>query len=59
MENGNTPVAKADLKADLKALEQRLEGKIDASRQRVLDTVTRLIHDRETRLLQAFHSFTK
>ena len=71
MNNGHEPATKADLQAlrtDLHALEQRVEGKIDALEQRVegkidaleqrlQDRMTELIHDSETRLLQAFYSY--
>lgn len=53
MNNGHEPATKADLQA----LEQRLEGKIDASESRVVDRVNEMIRDAETRLLQAFYSY--
>ena len=52
-------VTKEDLKNELHALEQRIEGKIDASEQRTLDKVAELIHDSETRILNAFYGATE
>jgi hypothetical protein len=46
-------------KGDLQDLESRIEGKLDASEQRVLDRVEIMIRDTETRLLQAFYSFAE
>ncbi|HML18690.1 MAG TPA: hypothetical protein VK419_16780 [Bryobacteraceae bacterium] len=46
-------------RADLDALEQRFEGKLDAVEQRILDRVGELIRDSETRLLQAFYGFAE
>ncbi|MBZ5611440.1 MAG: hypothetical protein LAP38_24520 [Acidobacteriia bacterium] len=64
MNNGHEPATKADLRAleqrmegKIDALEQRVEGKIDGSEQRVLDRVGEMIRDSETRLLQAFYSY--
>ncbi len=49
----------AATKADLHALEQRIEGKLDASEQRMLDKVSEIVRDAETRILQAFYGFTE
>jgi hypothetical protein len=63
-ENGNA--TKADLKgletrvqADLRALEARIEGRMDAQEQRIIEHVGTLIHESETRLLQAFYGFAE
>ena len=60
------PVTRADLDAveqrfdeRLNAFEQRIEGKLDAFGQRILDRVGELIRDSETRLLQAFYGFAE
>jgi hypothetical protein len=46
-------------KGDVQDLESRIEGKLDASEQRILDHVGTLIRDAETRLLRAFYSFAE
>ena len=43
----------------LDALEQRLDGKLDTVEQRLLDRMGEMIHDRETRLLQAFYGYAE
>jgi hypothetical protein len=45
--------------AKLSALESRFDGKLDTLEQRMLDRMGGLIHDSETRLLQAFYSFAE
>jgi hypothetical protein len=40
-------------------LTQRFEGRLDAFEERLVDRVAALIRDSETRLLQAFYSFTE
>ena len=68
--NGSEPATKADLLAlesrmdgKLVALEARMEsrfdGKLDTLEQRLLDRMGQMIHDSETRLLQAFYSFAE
>jgi hypothetical protein len=68
--NGSEPATKADLLAlearmdgKLLALESRMEsrfnGKLDTLEQRLLDRMGSMIHDSETRLLQAFYSFAE
>lgn len=59
MENQDRPATKADLtamKAELKAL---FEGKIDAAEERILDRVTGVVRDAETRMLQAFYGYAE
>ena len=51
MENGHEPATKADLAA----LETRLEGKLGALR----DELTEAMRDSETRLLKAFYNFAE
>ena len=41
------------------AQEQRFEGRFDAQEQRILERVSTMLHDTETRLLQAFYSFAE
>ncbi len=53
MNNGNEPATKADLQA----LEQRIEGKMDAQEQRILDSLGEMIRESETNLLKAFYSY--
>jgi len=53
MENGNAT------KADLRAFEARIEGRMDAQEQRILQNVAALTHESETRLLQAFYGFAE
>ena len=63
----NQVVTKAILKAELKAelatfgeaLELRFEGRMDPLEQRMLDATRQMIHDSETRLLQAFYGFAE
>jgi hypothetical protein len=50
---------RVDLKADMAALEQRMDGRLDTLEQRVRDTFTEAIRDSETKLLQAFYSFAE
>jgi len=45
--------------AKLSALESRFDGKLDTLEQRMLDRMGQMIHDSETRLLQAFYSFAE
>jgi hypothetical protein len=66
MDDLNTPATKGDIqalriefKAELSALDQRWEGKNDVREQRMLDRVGGMIHDSETRLLQAFYGFAE
>jgi hypothetical protein len=66
MNDSNAPATKGDLQvlkgeigAELKALDQRWEGKMDVREQRMLDRVGSMIHDSETRLLQAFYGFAE
>ena len=60
------PATQADLKAleqrlegKIDAAEQRLEGKIDTAEQRMLDKVGEMIHASETRILTAFYGYTE
>ena len=55
MENNGQPATKADLHG----LEQRLEGKLDAVEQRILDKVFEVVRDAGMRILQAFYGFTE
>jgi hypothetical protein len=66
----NEPATKADLLAvearlesrfdgKLQALESRFDGKLDTLEQRLLDRMGQMIRDSETRLLQAFYSFAE
>jgi len=57
--NDDAPATKGDLRSELAALDQRWEGKLDVREQRILDTVHGMIHDSETRLLQAFYGFAE
>jgi hypothetical protein len=60
--NGNEPATKADLaelRAEIRNLESRVDGKMDSLEQRLLDKMGNMIHDSETRLLQAFYSFAE
>ncbi len=62
MDLQNQPATKADileLRADMGALEQRIEGRMDTLGQRVTGRFTESIRDSETRLLQAFYSFAE
>lgn len=70
MDLNREPATKADLqalrtefKADLDALEQRIdgrmEGRMDTLEQRMTDRLTEAIHDSETKLLQAFYFFAE
>src|SRR5258706_5667495 len=43
----------------LQSLESRFDGKLDVLEQRLLDRMGQMIHDSETRLLQAFYSFAE
>ena len=43
----------------LQSLESRFDGKLDTLEQRLLDRMGSMIHDSETRLLQAFYSFAE
>lgn len=43
----------------LSAMEARFDGKLDTLEQRLLDRMGSMIHDSETRLLQAFYSFAE
>jgi hypothetical protein len=65
-DNLEAPASKRDLRdlesrldGKLDALEQRMEGKMDAQEQRILDNVRVLIEGAETRLLNAFYSYSK
>jgi len=68
--NGSEPATKSDLLAlearmdsrfdgKLSAMEARFDGKLDTLEQRLLDRMGSMIHDSETRLLQAFYSFAE
>ena len=46
-------------RADLEAVETRLDGKIDRWEHRIVDGIGELVHDSETRLLQAFYGFAE
>jgi len=59
MENNGQAVTPDQLKAELHNLEQRLEGKLDASEQRVVDRVSEIVRDSETRILKAFYGFAE
>ena len=66
MDDLNTPATKGDIrelrtefKAELSALDQRWEGKNSVREQRMLGRVGGMIHDSETRLLQAFYGFAE
>jgi len=50
---------RAEFKAEFAAFDQRLEGRLDVREQRILDTVGGMIHDSETKLLQAFYSYAE
>jgi hypothetical protein len=52
-EDRNAPATKGDLYD----LEARLEGKLDAVEQRMLDAIKAIVHESETRLLTAFHGY--
>jgi len=43
----------------LQALEGRFEGRMDALEQRMLDAMAHMIHESETRLLNAFYGFAE
>ena len=66
----NAPATKGDLEdlearlvarfeGRMDALDSRFEGRMDAQERRILDQVAQLIHDSETRLLQAFYGFAE
>ena len=58
MDNGNEPATKADiavLRADMNALEQRIDQKSDALRDELIE----VFRDGETRLLKAFYDFAE
>jgi hypothetical protein len=59
MESNGQAVTHDQLRAELHTLEQRIEGKLDASEQRMLDKVSDIVRDAETRILQAFYGFTE
>ena len=59
MESNGQAVTHDQLRAELHNLEQRIEGKLDASEQRMLDKVSDIVRDAETRILQAFYGFTE
>jgi len=50
---------RVELKADMGALEHRIEGRMDTLEQRMTDRFTDGIRESETRLLQAFYSFAE
>jgi hypothetical protein len=52
-------VTRAILREDLAALELRFEGRMDTLEQRMVDAMRQMIHDSETRLLQAFYGFAE
>jgi hypothetical protein len=52
-------ILKAELKAELTQIELRFEGRMDTLEQRMLDAMRQMIHDSETRLLQAFYGFAE
>ncbi len=47
------------LEARFAAQEQRFEGRFDAQEQRILEHVSTMLHETETRLLQAFYGFAE
>jgi guanylate kinase len=55
MESQDQPATKGDIQA----LEQRFEGRLDASEQRVLGRMAEMNRELETRMLQAFYSFAE
>jgi hypothetical protein len=57
--NGTEPATKSDLLALESRMESRFDGKLDTLEQRLLDRMGQMIHDSETRLLQAFYSFAE
>jgi len=57
MENGT--VTKADLRDAIRDLEFRIDGRMDAHEQRIIEHVRSFIHDSETRLLQAFYGYAE
>ena len=63
MDTNGQAVTKTDLNAGLQDLEARLKshfaGQLDASEQRMLDKVSDIVRDAETRILQAFYGFTE
>ena len=63
MENDNAPATRADLLNLENRLESRfktlLEGRMDSQEERILGRVGTLIHESETRLLQAFYGFAE
>ena len=63
MENNGKAVSKTELDAGLQDLEARLKshfaGQLDSSEQRILDKVSEIVRDSETRVLKAFYGFTE
>ena len=57
--DGKIGALETRLDGKMGALEARFEGKLDAVEQRILDRVGELVHDSETRLLQAFYGFAE
>jgi hypothetical protein len=49
--NGREMNSEPAMRADIEVLEHRLEGKLDASEQPILDRVGEMIRDSETKLL--------
>ncbi len=47
------------LEARFAAQEQRFEGRFDAQEQGILERIGTMLHDTETRLLQAFYAFAE
>lgn len=52
-------VLKAELAVFGENLERRFEGRMDTLELRMLDAMRQMIHDSETRLLQAFYGFAE
>ncbi len=50
---------KVELKAELGALDQRIEGRMDTLEQRVTDRFREALRDTETKLLQAFYGYAE
>ena len=63
MEDNNAPATKGDIAASEARLEARLkavlEGRMDAQERRLLDEVSRIVQESETRLLKAFYSYAE
>ena len=66
MEMDGQAATKADLhsveqrlEGKLDAIEQRFEGKLDASEARMLDKMSEIAHDSETRILNALYAINE